>query len=65
MKIVTNFHDKKNIYTRNLKQVLNQGLVLKEVHKAIKFNQKVSYSNMNTELRKDVKNIIFKIFPSR
>ena len=65
MKIVTNFHDKKNIYTRNLKQVLNQGLVLKEVHKAIKFNQKVSYSNMNTELRKDVKNMIFKIFPSR
>ena len=65
MKIVTNFHDKKNIYARNLKQVLNQGLVLKEVHKAIKFNQKVSYSNMNTELRKDVKNMIFKIFPSR
>ena len=28
------------IHIRNLKQALNQGLVLKKVHKVIKFNQK-------------------------
>ena len=39
-KLVTNLHNKKRIwYTqRNLKQALLQGLVLKKVHRVIKFN---------------------------
>ena len=52
--------DKKEyvIHVRNLKQSLNQGLVLKKVHKVIKFNQKAwlkRYTDMNTELRKKAK----------
>ena len=38
----------------NLKQALNLGLILKKVHKMIKFNQKAwlkPYINMNTKLR--------------
>ena len=41
------------IHIRNLKQAFNHGLVLKKVHKIIKFNQKVSlklYIDMNTNL---------------
>ena len=40
-KLVANLHDKTEyiIHIRNLKQVLNQGLVLKKVYKLIKFNQ--------------------------
>ena len=43
-KLVTNLHDKTEhvIYIRNLKQVLNHELVLKEVHRVIKFNQNAS-----------------------
>ena len=39
-KLVTNLHDKTEhvIHIRNLKQALNHGLVLKKVHKVIKFN---------------------------
>ena len=39
-KLVANLHDKnKNvIHIRNLKQALNHGLVLKNVHRVIKFN---------------------------
>ena len=39
-KLVANLHDKTEyvIYTRNLKQALNHGLVLKKVHGMIKFN---------------------------
>ena len=47
----------------NLKQALNQRLVLKKVHRAIKFNQKIwleSYIDMNTELRKMEKMILGK-----
>ena len=35
-------HDKNEyvVYIRSLKQALNHGLVLKKVHRAIKFNQK-------------------------
>ena len=38
--LVANFHDKTEYVThiRNLKQVLNHGLVLKKTHKVIKFN---------------------------
>ena len=41
-KLVTNLHDKHEyvIHIRNSKQALNQGLVLKKVHRVIKFNQK-------------------------
>ena len=63
-KLVTNSHDKTEhvIYIRNLKQVLNHELVLKEVHRAIKFNQNVwlkPYIDMNTDLRKKHKMIFF------
>ena len=39
---VTNLHDKTEYVTqiRNLKQALNQGLILKKVHWVIKFNKK-------------------------
>ena len=39
--LVANLHDKTEyvIHIRNLKQALNPGLVLKNVHRAIKFNQ--------------------------
>ena len=43
----------------NIKQALNHGLILKKVHKVIKFNQKAwlkPYIGMNTELRKIAKN---------
>ena len=38
---VATLHDKKSyfIYIRNLKQALNHGLVLKQEHGAVKFNQ--------------------------
>ena len=41
-KVVTNLHDKTEyvIHIRNLKQALNHGLILKKVHRVIKFNQK-------------------------
>ena len=59
-KLVANLHDKKGIiiYIRNLKQVLNHRLLLKKVHKVIKFNQNAclkTYIDMNTDLKK-VKN---------
>ena len=52
--------DKKEYIThiRNLKHALSHGLVLKKIHKVIKFNQKASlksYTNMNTELEKSKK----------
>ena len=42
-------------HIRSLKQTLNHGLILKEVHKVIQFNQEAwlkEYIDMNTELRK-------------
>ena len=41
-KLVTNLHDKTEyvIHIRNLKQALNHGIILKKVHRVIKFNQK-------------------------
>ena len=44
---------------RNSKQALNRGLVLKKVHRSMKFSQEAwlkPYINMNTELRKNAKN---------
>ena len=42
-KLVTNLDDKTEyvIHMRNLKQALNHGLILKKVHRIIKFNQNV------------------------
>ena len=66
-KLVTNFHDKKEyiIHIRNLKQALNRVLVLKKVHRAIKFNEKTllkPHIDINTDLRKNVKNDFEKEF---
>ena len=60
-KFVANLHDKTEyvIHKRKLKQALNHGLVLKKVHKVIKFNQNAwlkPYFDMNTDLRKKPKN---------
>ena len=39
-KLVTKLHDKTEyvIHIRNLKQTLNEGLILKKAHRVIKFN---------------------------
>ena len=59
-------HNTENvIHIRNLKQALNHRLVLKKVHRMIKFNEKVwpkSYFDMNTYLRKAAKNDFEKDF---
>ena len=60
-KLVANLHDKTEyvIHIRNLKQALNHGLILKKVHRVIKFNQEgclKPYIEMNTELRQEAKN---------
>ena len=60
-KLVANLHDKTEyvIHIRNLKQALNHGLVLKKVHRVIKFNQNAwlkPFIDMNTDLRKKTKN---------
>ena len=60
-KLVTNLHDKVEyvIHIRNLKQVVNHGLILKKVHRVIKFHQKgwlKPYIYMNTKLRQKAKN---------
>ena len=41
-KLVANLHDKNEyiFYIRNLKQALHDGLVLKNIHRVIKFNEK-------------------------
>ena len=47
------------IHIRSLKQALNHGLILKDVHRVIKFNQEAwlkPYIDMNIKLRKEVKN---------
>ena len=60
-KLVADLHDKNGyvIYIRNLKEPLNQELVLKKVDKVIKFNQNAwlkPYVDMNTDLIKRAKN---------
>ena len=65
-KFVANLHDKIEnvIQIRNLKQALNHGLVLRIVHRVIKFNQEAwleSYVDMNTKLRKNTQNNFKKI----
>ena len=59
-KPIANLHDKVEyvIHIKNLKQVFHHGLVLKNVHRVIKVNQKAwlkPYIDMNAELRRKAK----------
>ena len=54
-KLETNLHGKFKyvIHIRNLKQTLNNGLLLKKVYRVIKFNENAwlePYTDMNTDL---------------
>ena len=60
-------HDKNQyaIHTRNPKQALNRGLILKKIDRVTKFNQKVwlkPYIDMSTKLRQQAKNDFKKDF---
>ena len=66
-KLVCSIEDKEKylIHIRALKQALNHGLVQKNVHRVIKFNQEAClkpYIDMNTKLRKEAKNEFEKDF---
>ena len=66
-KLVCSIEDKEKyiIHIRALKQALNHGLLLKDVHRVIKFNQKAwlkPYIDMNTKLRTEAKNEFEKDF---
>ena len=66
-KLVCTIEDKEKyaIHIRTLKQALNHGLVLKDVHRVIKFNQEAwlkPYIDMNTKLRTEAKNEFKKDF---
>ena len=68
-KLVAGLHNKTKyvIHIMNLKQALNHRLVLKKVHKVIKFNQNAwlkPYIEMNSGLRKRTKNDFEKTFLS-
>ena len=68
-KLAPNLHDIERdvIHIRNLNRAVNHWLVLKKVHRVIKFNQKSwfkPYINMSTELTKNQKIILKKIFLS-
>ena len=59
-KLVANLHDKTEyvVYIRNLKQTLNDGLVFKNIHRVIKFNQNdwlKLFIDINRGLRKKAK----------
>ena len=59
-KLVCSIEDKEKyvIHIRALKQALNHGLILKKVHRVIKFNQRAwlkPYIDMNTKKRMDSK----------
>ena len=61
--LIANLHDKTEylIHIRNLKQALNHKLILKKVHRVIKFNQNAwikPYIDMNTDLKKSKKMIL-------
>ena len=60
-KLICSIEDKEKyvVHIRALKQALNHGLILKQVHKVIKFNQRAwlkPYIHMNTEKRMEAKN---------
>ena len=66
-KLVANSHDQTEylIHIKNLKEALNHGSVFKNIHRVIKFNENSwlkSYIDMNTNLRKKVKNHFEKAF---
>ena len=68
-KFGNNLHDKTEyvIHTRSLKQALIHELVLRKVHRMIKFNQKAWLKpniDMNTRLKKKQKLILRKTFLS-
>ena len=65
-KLVCSIEDKEKyvIHIRALKQALNHGLILKEVHRVIKFNQEAwlkPYIDMNMKLKKEAKMNLKKI----
>ena len=58
-KFICSIEDKEKyvIHIRALKQALNNGLILKKVHRVIKFNQRAwlkSYIDMNTKKRSKI-----------
>ena len=63
-KLVTNLHNKTGyvIHIRNLKQTLNHGLIFKNVHGVIKFNQEKRFFKPN--LRQKAKKNLRKVFSS-
>ena len=66
-KLVSSFLPKKNyvVHYRNLKLYLEMGLILKKVHRGLKFYQSPwmePYIRKNTELRKEAKNAFEKDF---
>ena len=59
-KLIYSIEDKEKyvVHIKALKQTLNHGLILKKVHRVIKFNKRAwlkSYIDMNTEKRKEIK----------
>ena len=66
-KLTCTMQNKENydIHIRALKQALNNGLILKKVHRVIKFSQEAwlkPYTDMSTKLRKEAKNDFEKDF---
>ena len=66
-KLICNLYDTKNYvdHISSLKQALNHGLIVKKVHRVIKFNQRAwikEYIDMNTEYRMNAKNDFDKDF---
>ena len=66
-KLVCGIEDKEKyvLHIRALTQALNHELILKDVHRVIKFNQEAwlnPYIDMNTKLRKEAKNDFEKDF---
>ena len=60
-----NYKNEYVIHIRNLKQALDHGLILKKVHRVIKFNQKDKIkSYIDTKLRQKTKNNFAKDFSS-
>ena len=60
-KLISNLQNKRNyvVHIALLKQALDHGLILKNVHRVIKFKQEAwlkPYIEMNTALRKEAKN---------